>query len=199
MVAKGKSQVVGDEENLISELEEGLSNMEIGKEDCGGNGRDDNHDDEEGKVDNDSEEGHKFETGSEIPNKFERLEYEALAGSQRDGSEKRGKYDGIRISNSTSGEEGFMELLSSDRRRKSRKHKKRGTSHGSKKEVAPEILKMFREALFLHIHGRDIEALPIIAEVIKQAPAYREALKIAANMQDLCLNARVGVNEQQAP
>uniref|UniRef100_A0A1J3DVF0 Uncharacterized protein n=1 Tax=Noccaea caerulescens TaxID=107243 RepID=A0A1J3DVF0_NOCCA len=114
-------------------------------------------------------------------------------------NEKRGKYDGIRISNSTSGEEGFMELLSSDRRRKSRKHKKRGTSHGSKKEVAPEILKMFREALFLHIHGRDIEALPIIAEVIKQSPAYREALKIAANMQDLCLNARVGVNEQQAP
>lgn len=37
--------------------------------------------------------------------------------------------------------------------------KKKGRRLGSKKEVAPEILKRFREALFLHAHGRDIEVI----------------------------------------
>ncbi|CAA7056597.1 unnamed protein product, partial [Microthlaspi erraticum] len=227
MEDKGKGKVMGDEENLISELEEGPSNMEIDKEEHGGDGSDDNYDDEdvnsdeEGQVDDDddddegdeSEEGGEFEAGSEIPNTLERPEYDAqaekkrkaLADSQRDGSDKRVKYDGINISNSTVGEKGFMEqFMSSGRRRRSKKHKKRGRRHGSKKEVAPEILKRFREALFLHAHGRDTEALPILVEVIKQAPAFdtayyylsrvteqlgrtetlsTEALKIAANIK----------------
>lgn len=38
-------------------------------------------------------------------------------------------------------------------------YKKKGRRLGSKKEVAPDILKRFREALFLHAHGRDIEVI----------------------------------------
>ncbi|KAL1224087.1 hypothetical protein V5N11_031233 [Cardamine amara subsp. amara] len=191
MEDKGKGVVGGGEENLFSELEEGPSNMETDKE---VDGCDDNYDDEdvnsdqEGQLDDDddddegdeSEEGDELETESGIPNKFERLEYEALAekkrkalaDSQGDGSGNRARSDAISISNSISGVEGFMELVSSGRRRKSRKLKKKGRRRGSKKEVAPDILKRFREALFLHAHDRDTEALPILVEVIKQAPAF---------------------------
>ncbi|CAN8292814.1 unnamed protein product [Cochlearia groenlandica] len=206
----------------------GSDDMGIDKEEHGGDGSDDNFDvedvnsDEEGLVDDDndnynydddddddvSERGDGLEPVSEIPDTFERLDYEALAekkrkalaDSHRDGSEKKAKYDAI----STTGVEGFMEFLSSGRRRRSKKLKKRGRRHGSKKPVAPDILKRFREALFHHAHGRDIEALPILVEVIKQAPNFdtayyylsrvseqlgrtesssTEALKIAANIK----------------
>jgi len=40
-------------------------------------------------------------------------------------------------------------------------YKKKGRRPGSKKEVAPDILKRFREALFLHAHGRDIEVIQV--------------------------------------
>ncbi|ESQ35030.1 hypothetical protein EUTSA_v10006758mg [Eutrema salsugineum] len=212
MEDKGKGVVGEDEENLVSELERGQINME---EDAG-DGSDDNYDDEDVNSDeedqggDDDDEGDELEEGeaaSEIPNIFQRVDYEALAekrrkehaDSQRDGSEKRATY-----TNNTSGLEGIMEFLSSGRRRKSRKQKKRGRRQGSKKEVSPEILKRFREALYLHANGRDIEALPILVEVIKQAPTFdtayyylsrvsehlgktesssTEALKIAANIK----------------
>ncbi|XP_020867107.1 general transcription factor 3C polypeptide 3 isoform X2 [Arabidopsis lyrata subsp. lyrata] len=215
MEDKGKGVVEGDEGNL----EEGPSNMECDKQVLGG---DDKDSDEEGLVDDDDdddddsddddegdeleEEEDDFEAGSEIPNTFERFEYEALAERKRKAlaDSQRNASNATNISNSTSGVEGFMEFLSSGRRRKSRKYKKKGRRLGSKKEVAPDILKRFREALFLHAHGRDIEALPILVEVIKQAPAFdiayyylsrvseqlgraesssTEALKIAANIK----------------
>ncbi|XP_010476925.1 PREDICTED: general transcription factor 3C polypeptide 3 [Camelina sativa] len=215
MEDKGKGVVGGDEGNLVSELEEGPNNMECDEEVLGGDCSDDNYDDEnsdeEGLVDDDdddddgddSEEGDEFEAASGIPSTFERLEYEALAEKRRKAlaDSQRGATN---ISNSTSGVEGFMEYLSSGRRRKSRKHKKKGRKHGSRKGVAPDILLRFREALFLHAHGRDSEALPILLEVIKQAPTFdqayyqlsrvseqlgrtesssTEALKIAANIK----------------
>ncbi|AAF99810.1 Unknown protein [Arabidopsis thaliana] len=217
MEDKGKGVVEGDEGNLISELEEGPSNMECDKQVLGGDTNYDDKDlnsDEEGLVDDDdddsddddegdeSEEEDDFEAGS-VPNTFERPEYEALAERKRKALADSQR-NPSNISNSTSGVEGFMEFMSSGRRRKSRKYKKKGRRPGSKKEVAPDILKRFREALFLHAHGRDIEALPILVEVIKQAPAFdiayyylsrvseqlgktesssTEALKIAANIK----------------
>lgn len=97
MEDKGKGKVIGDEENLISKLEEGPSYMEIDKEEHGGNDSDDNYDDEdvnsdeEGQVDDDddddegdeSEDGGEFEAGSEIPSTLERPEYDAQAEKKR--------------------------------------------------------------------------------------------------------------------
>ncbi|KAF8102512.1 hypothetical protein N665_0198s0212 [Sinapis alba] len=207
MEDKGKGLVGGEEENSFSVLEEegGPSNM-VEEED--------ENSDEEGQVDDDdddeSEEGDESEAVTGIPTTFQRLEYEALAekkrkalaDSQRDGSEKRSKNDAINISNSTSGEKGFMEFFFTGRRRKSRKNKKRGRRQGSKKEVSPEIQKRFSEALILYADDKDSEALPILLDIIKQAPTFdkafyflylvseklgktdsTEALKIAANLK----------------
>jgi len=97
MEDKGKGVVEGDEGNLISELEEGPSNMECDKQVLGGDTNYDDKDlnsDEEGLVDDDdddsddddegdeSEEEDDFEAGS-VPNTFERPEYEALAERKR--------------------------------------------------------------------------------------------------------------------
>ncbi|CAF1926458.1 BnaC05g50020D [Brassica napus] len=187
MEDKGKGLVGEDEQTSFSVLEGGPSYMEVD----GGDASDDNYDDdgnsdEGGQVDDDdddSEERDESEAVSGIPTTFERLEYEALAKkkrkafteSQRDGSDKRSRYDAINIWNSTSGEKGFMELYDTGRRRKSRKNKKRGRRQGSKKKVSPEIQKRLSEAFFLHADNKNSEALPIILDVIKQAPTFGRA------------------------
>ena len=123
MEDKGKGLAGEDEENSLSVSERGPSNMEMEVD-----GSDDNYDDDEDENsdegcqvdddddDDDDDEGDESEAVSVIPTTFERLEYEALAekkrkalfDSQRDGSEKRGKYDA-------------KELVFTGRRRRRRK------------------------------------------------------------------------------
>uniref|UniRef100_A0A0D2ZTE4 Uncharacterized protein n=1 Tax=Brassica oleracea var. oleracea TaxID=109376 RepID=A0A0D2ZTE4_BRAOL len=127
MEDKGKGLVGEDEENSLSVSEGGPSNMEVGDE--------------------------SDDAGRGIPTTFERLEYEALAekkrkalfDSQRDGSEKRGKYDA-------------KELVFTGRRRRRRMNKKRGRRQGSKKQISPEIQKRMTEAIFLHADNKDSES-----------------------------------------
>ncbi|CAN6831904.1 unnamed protein product [Brassica oleracea] len=176
MEDKGKGLVVGeDEKNSLSVSKGGPSNMEV-------DGSDDNYDDDEDsdegcQVDDDDDDDDD-DAVSVIPTTFERLEYETLAekkrkallDSQRDGSEKRGKYDAI---NTTSN--GFKELVFTVPRRRRRKNKKRGRRQGSNKQVSPEIRKRLSEALFLHADNKDSEAFPILFDIIKQAPAFGQA------------------------
>lgn len=223
MEDKGKGVVGEDEEKSFSVLEGGPSNVEVDGGDGSGDNYDDDDDEDEnsdegGQVHDDDdegegdeseeEEGDDSEAGSGIPTTLERLEYgalaekkrKALADSRRDGSEKRGKFDDINIS----GEKEYMELIYSGRRRKKRKNKKRGRRKGSNKEVSPEIRKKLSEAYLLYAGDKDSEALPILVEIIKEAPTFdnayhclslvseklgktdsssTEALKIAANLK----------------
>ncbi|KAG2326049.1 hypothetical protein Bca52824_008777 [Brassica carinata] len=159
-----------DEENSLSVSEGGPSNMEV-------DGSDDNYDD-----DDESDEGDESdEAVSGIPTTFE---YEPLAEKkrkalQRDGSEKRGKYDAINNS------KGFKELFFTGRRRRRRKNKKRGRRQGwSNKQVSPEILKRLSEALILHADHKDSEAFPILVDIIEEAPAFNQAYYYLALVPD---------------
>uniref|UniRef100_A0A0D3BNL3 Uncharacterized protein n=1 Tax=Brassica oleracea var. oleracea TaxID=109376 RepID=A0A0D3BNL3_BRAOL len=170
MEDKGKGLVGEDEENSLSVSEGGPSNMEV-------DGSDDNYDDDEDDDDDEGDESD--EAVSVIPTTFERLEYEALAekkrkalfDSQRDGSEKRGKYDA-------------KELVFTGRRRRRRMNKKRGRRQGSKKQISPEIQKRMTEAIFLHADNKDSEAFPILFDIINEAPAFGQAYYYLALVPD---------------
>lgn len=67
-------------------------------------------------------------------------------------------------------EEEIVDFMIGRRRRRSRKLKKRGRRKGSKNQCSPEITRLLSKARFCYAFGHYKEAIPILKQVIKQAP-----------------------------
>ncbi|XP_062019613.1 uncharacterized protein LOC133736186 [Rosa rugosa] len=145
---------------------------------------DDDDSDEESEEEDEEEEDDTFNPldsvddgtfADQIYPDFVGKEYETLAKKKRKplgdsrpkGSVKKARKD---EGSKESLEEELMEFMMGRPRRRSRKLKKRGRRKGSKNQCSPEISSLLSKARNCYALGDYKEAIPVLKEVIKQAP-----------------------------
>ncbi|PQQ13727.1 general transcription factor 3C polypeptide 3 [Prunus yedoensis var. nudiflora] len=112
--------------------------------------------------------------------------YEALAERKRkalgrpEGSVKKARHEDV----TGASMEEIMEAMNYGMQRRTRKPKKKGRRKGSKKKLTPEITRRLGEATLHYVHGRYEEAIPILAEIVKQAPDLSETYHTLGLVRD---------------
>ncbi|KAH0977417.1 hypothetical protein GBA52_027136 [Prunus armeniaca] len=137
---------------------------------------DDEEDEEDGEVDEEDED--EDENTFSFKDGFVGMGYEALAERKRkaledsrpEGSVKKARHEDV----TGASMEEIMEAMNYGMQRRTRKPKKKGRRKGSKKKLTPEITRRLGEATLHYVHGRYEEAIPILAEIVKQAPDLSE-------------------------
>ncbi|XP_021800155.1 general transcription factor 3C polypeptide 3-like [Prunus avium] len=116
--------------------------------------------------------------GDQVYEQFVGMGYEALAERKRkalEDSRPEGSVKKVRHEDVTGASmEEIMEAMNYGMQRRTRKPKKKGRRKGSKKKLTPEITRRLGEATLHYVHGHYEEAIPILAEIVKQAPDLSE-------------------------